>query len=177
MRPPPCVACVHPEHMLPHPDGVSWCRIWVLCPFYSCHCVLCMLSIQETLTEWTVGLQARAEFGVWLLNVMYLDHHDHQITVGWPLCFYLRTAEQIFRLLCHLYLSVVCSCIFVNDVNNALKEVVLNVSFFIGQITFPVISLHLLASLSAQHFLVGLSKCICIFLLHSLFFQTNLQFP
>lgn len=88
-----------------------------------------------------------------------------------------ENVEQIFRPLCHLYPSVVCNCIFVNDVNNALKEVVLNVSFFIGQITFAIISLHLLASLNAQHFLTGLSKWIGIFLLRSLFFQINLQFP
>lgn len=142
---------------------------------------LCLVLVKYSgnthwMNSWLTG-HSGAEFGVWLLNVVNLDHHDHQLAIMWSLWFYLRTTEQIFRPVCHLYPSAVCSCIFVNDVNNALKEVVLNVSFFIGQIAFPMISLHLLASLSAQHFLTGLSKWIGIFLLDSLFFQINLQFP
>lgn len=49
---------------------------------------LCLMHVKYSgNTHW---MHSGAEFGVWLLNVLNLDHQDHQITIRWSLWFYLR---------------------------------------------------------------------------------------
>lgn len=149
-----------------------WLRLMTsyLSPVSLIQLTLCLMCVKYSgntywMNNWLKG-HSGAEFGIWLPNVTYLDHRDHQTTIRclFDILFLSENCRTVFQAVSSFLSFSSLQFYFCEWCKQCTKWSCVKCFLFQWPNYLPSAWLHLLASWSANHFLTGLSQWILIFL-------------